>query len=183
VIPQALSNWVQKQPMATFQAEPDPYDSFRARNGAGYRASYQDWLNFTKIWMSRYETQIARTERAGGDCDAVLYYARSGALSAANADNGPSAFATLARLDYTSDAETAMCQFAPVSIFDSARAAYNAEETRKREQVEMEMRLQNPIKPADLPRQNYLWKNTPTTRCYITGYSQSGLAYESCFTN
>lgn len=183
VIPQGLSDWVQKQPMATFQAEPDPYTSFRARNGAGYRASYEDWLNFAKIWMSRYDTQIARTDRAGGDCDAVLYYARSDVFSAANEDNGPSAFATLVRLDYGADAETAMCQFAPVSIFESARAAYNAEETRKREQVEREMRLQNPINPANLPRQNYLWKNTPSTRCYVTGYSQSGLANQSCFTN
>ena len=183
VMPPVLSDWVQEQPMATFQAEPDPYTSFRTRNGAGYQASYQDWLNFAKIWMSRYDTRIASTDRAGGDCDAVLYYARSNAFSADNADNGPSAFATLVRLDYGAEAETAMCQFAPVSIFERARAAYNAEETRKREQAEKDMRLQNPVKPADLPRQNYLWKNTPTTRCYITGYSQSGLANESCFTN
>ena len=182
-IPPVLSDWVQEQPMATFQAEPDPYTSFRARDGAGYGASYQDWLNFAKIWMSRYDNRIASTDRVGGDCDAVLYYARSDRFTADNADNGPSAFATLVRLDYGAEAETAMCQFAPVSIFERARAAYNAEETRKREQAEKDMRLQNPVKPADLPRQDYLWKNTPTTRCYVTGYSQAGIANESCFTN
>ena len=178
-MPQALSDWTQKQPMATFQAEPDPYTSYRSRRGPAFGNTFNDWRGFAEVWMSRYSTQRA----SNSDCSAVLYYARTNALGPVmNADNGPSAFQTLARLGYTADAEGGICEFVPVSIFSQARNTYYAEEARKREAYAAEMRRRQPVEPATLPRQNYLWKNTPTTRCYWAGDTKHGQK-QVCFTN
>ncbi len=182
-MPQALSDWAQKQPMATFQAEPDPYTSFRSRKGPTLGETFEDWRAFAGIWMSRYDTQRAPSSGAHSDCDAVLYYARSDAMGPVmNADNGPSAFQTLARLGYGVDAEAAICEYAPVSMIPPARSAYDAEESRRREAYAAEMRKRQPVVPSTLPKQNYLWKNTPTTRCYWAGDTKQGQK-QVCFTN
>lgn len=182
-MPQALSDWTQKQPMATFRAEPDPYTSYRSRKGPAFGNTFDDWLGFAEVWMSRYNTQRAASGGANSDCSAVLYYARSNALGPVmNADNGPSAFQTLARLGYTPEAESAICEYAPASIIPQARSTYYAEEARKRDAYAAEMRRRQPIQPSTLPRQNYLWKNAPTTRCYWAGDTKQGQK-QVCFTN
>lgn len=182
-MPLALSAWTQKQPMATFQASPDPYTAFRAGKGPAFGETLEDWRSFASTWMSRYPTQRVPSGKAHSDCAAVLYYARSRAMGpVTNADNGPSAFQTLARLGYTAEAETAMCEHVPVSMLARARGAYDAEEARKRDAYAAEMRRQQPVVPSTLPRQNYLWKNAPTTRCYWAGDTKSGQR-QVCFTN
>ena len=181
VMPTALSDWVQQQPMATFQAEPDPYASFRMRTGPSFGNDYDDWDFFAKTWMLRYETQPAAANRTGSDCDAVLYYARSDRFRPSNEDNAISAFATLARLSYKSEASRAMCGYAPVSMIPAARDYYDREVARQREAYEAEMRSRRPAVPAQ-PQQNYLWKSAPTTRCYWSGDSKYGQK-NVCFTN
>lgn len=182
-MPISLSDWVQKQPMATFQAEPDPYTEFRSRKGPGFDKTYEDWLAFAEIWMSRYDTQKVHFGGAGSTCDAVLYYARSDRFRPTNEDNGPSAFVTLARLGYSQDAALAMCAHVPVSIITPALDYYVAEEQRKRQEREAEMKRRQPITPVRLPKQNYLWKNSSTTtRCYWAGDTASGQK-NVCFTN
>jgi hypothetical protein len=182
-MPQALSDWTQKQPMATFQPSPDPYTAFRSSKGPAFGKTLADWRSFASTWMSRYPTQRVASGKAHSDCDAVLYYARSPALGAVkNADNGPSAFQTLARLAYTAEAEVAMCEYVPVSMLARARSAYAAEEARKRDAYAAEMRKREPLVPSTLPRQNYLWKNAPTSRCYWAGDTKHGQK-EVCFSN
>lgn len=182
VIPDSLSDWVQKQPIALFQAEPDPYTEFRSRKGPGSGSDYNSWVTFAEIWMSRYETQQVASGREGSDCDALLYYTRSDRFRPTNEDNGPSAFVSLSRLSYKSEAGAAMCAFAPVSMVSSARKYYDAEQARKRRAIEDEMKKRQPVIPATLPKQNYLWKNTPSTRCYWAGDTKYGQK-NVCFTS
>lgn len=180
-MPLVLSAWVQQQPMATFQAEPDPYISFRTRRGPSEN-TLASWRSFAKTWMSRYETESVPAGGEHSDCDALLYYARSKAMGPLrNADTGPSAFQTLALLGYSASARTALCEHAPIGMASLGRQAYDGNQMRQQQAREKAAR-ERAFVPAVLPRQNYLWKNAPTTRCYWAGDTKQGQR-ETCFTN
>lgn len=187
-MPEVLSTWVQQQPLERFEPVQDPYAAFRARKGPSFGNDTAAWASFARIWMSRYETRqagfapIAPSSNPGSWCDAVLYYARSNAMGPAlNADNGASAFQTLARLGYGNDAEAGICQFAPVSIFPAAKQAWTAHMNRQ-QQAAQRAAAPKPVAPTNLPQQNYLWKSAPTTRCYWAGDTKQGQR-QVCFTN
>lgn len=181
-MPEVLSRWVQQQPMETFQAEPDPYAAFRLRRAPTFEKTHASWRSFAETWMSRYDTEKAASGPADSDCAAALRYARSPAMGPVlNADNGPSAFQTLARLDYSNEASAAFCEFVPTAMMSAARQARDAKAFRDAEAREKARRAEAVV-PASLPKQDYLWKRAPTTRCYWAGETRQGQR-EVCFTN
>ena len=193
-MPDVLSEWVQQQPLTKFEPVSDPYTEFRSRKGPSFGKDFASWSTFAKIWMSRYDTRTASTKPinsrrgTGSHCDAVLYYARSNERGTPqNADNGPSAFQTLARLGYSAEASAAMCQYAPSAIFAAAESAWNAKTYKEEQEIQAAARAQAELDARLSASQNsvqgsYLWKNAPTTRCYWSGETKN--AQKSvCFTN
>lgn len=54
LMPTELSNWVEAQPLETFEPAPDPFEFYR--ENAPHKTAYDSWPNYVRTVMKHYET-------------------------------------------------------------------------------------------------------------------------------
>lgn len=186
VMPQALSDWVMKQPIETFQPAPDPYAALRRRTGPIFGNDYDDWADFAERWMSRYELVNASRQ-----CETVKEFVFNTSGANQVPESAETAFRQLMRHASRSPqpqiAISAVCAFTPDYVWPKAQkyvAMQAAERERyEREQARNAQRTQESLDRWAPPAQkNFLWTNAPTTRCYWAGDTKYG-SNQVCFTN
>lgn len=175
-MPTNLSAWVQRQPLETFEVAPDPYTVFRNTARPPTNMDW-GWENYTRTWMSRYNTVDASQE-----CDAIRYYIGIGYIGdrrrRSEADTPLNAFYDLFQVRGDERAKRIKCKVTPSSILPDVRAEW----AERAKQIAINSappapEPPNPFKRPDSGMKNYLWPRVPTTRCYRSG------GRETCFTN
>ncbi|MEM1087886.1 MAG: hypothetical protein AAGH90_09155 [Pseudomonadota bacterium] len=188
VMPAALSEWVQNQPLNQFEAVPDPCAMFR-RKTKPYAKTEVAWHSFVTIWMSRYNTQDVIVGNDISMCEKVRHYMQT-RTSSAPFDSAERAFWQLFKIVGNDGIGASYaCGVTPPEIIQPAktkwaadlRAAQQAEALAKKRQRFLENldRRLNPPPPAN---QSYLWPKQTSTRCYWAGDTKYG-SKQACFTN
>ena len=185
-MPQVLSDWVMEQSVESFQPAPDPYTALRRRTRPTFGNDHVAWTDFAEAWMERYELV-----NASNWCQDVKDYVFGTSGANMSVDSAETAFRRLMYLAEKSPerqvATSAVCAFTPnyfwpkVQQYVAARSADRATAERQR-RINEERTRQSRDRWAPPAKQNYLWTNAPTTRCYSAGDTKYG-SRQVCFTN
>ncbi|WP_139792402.1 hypothetical protein [Henriciella litoralis] len=186
VMPQALSDWVMKQPLESFQPAPDPYTALRRRTRPTFGNDHAAWTDFAEAWMERYDLV-----NASNRCQDVKDYVFGTNGDNMSADSAEAAFRRLLYLAEKSPerqvATSAVCAFTPDYVWPKVQQ-YRARQSADRAAAERQRRIneqrtqQSRDRWAPPAQKNFLWTNAPTTRCYAAGDTKYG-SNQVCFTN
>ncbi|WP_340692674.1 hypothetical protein [Hyphomonas sp.] len=183
-IPDAVQQWAVEQPLDSFEAVEDPFASRKRVHPSEITQS---------VWARRVRSQLDKAapneERIAVQegCSILWGYAWGDVQFGKRSPQTTGEAEYYRLLTQTPDKwSQTMCNETPVGIFYAAKARYEKEQyeaslpPKPSEWDEINRRLSE---YANKPRENKAPYKPPTTRCYVTGQTESGLGREVCFTN
>lgn len=183
-IPDAVMAWALEQPLDKFDAVEDPFaERVRLRP---HEITESVWARRVRTRLNKVAPNEERISVMEG-CS-ILWGYSWGDVNFGKRSPQTSGEAEYYRLlTQTPDKWTqTMCNETPVGIFYAAKARYEKEQheaslpPKPSEWDEINRRLSEYANRPSEIKEPY---KAPTTRCYITGETQSGLANRVCFTN
>lgn len=190
-VPQSLIDWALEQPLTQFERVEDPFEArYRLREA---ELTAEIWARHVASRLDKLAPGTPRVRMNEG-CNILMNIVRN------DIQFGKRKPQTKGEAEYyrlVSQSRPAwapiMCSEVPPTIFEDAKARYEA---RQREEAEKANRAAAPQAPnewdeilkglndyANRPSSNSGPYQPPTTRCYTTGYTESGLANRVCFEN
>ncbi|GGD10403.1 hypothetical protein GCM10011342_19090 [Aquisalinus flavus] len=190
-IPQAVMDWALEQPLTRFEPVEDPFEARYRLHEA--ELTDEIWARHVASRLNKLAPQTPRI-RVNEGCDILMNIVRNDIQFGKRTPQtrGEAEYYRLVSQSRPSWAQI-MCNETPAAIFENAKTRY---EVTQREKAEKANRLAEPQAPnewdeilkglndyANRPSSKSGPYQPPTTRCYTTGYTESGLANRVCFEN
>lgn len=183
-IPEAVAQWAVDQPLDKFEAVEDPFSERKRLRP--YEISEYIWSLRVKNRMDKIAPNEQRISVREG-CSILWGYVWGDINFGKRSPQTPGEVEFYSLVQQTPDKMAwTICEETPAGIFQSAQARYEREQReaalppKPNEWDEINRRL---AEYANTPRASNPPSKPPTTRCYITGQTESGLGREACFTN
>lgn len=183
-IPEAVQKWAVEQPLDTFDAVEDPFASRQRVHP--HEITQSVWARRVRSQLDKLAPNEERIAVQEG-CSILWGYAWGDVQFGKRIPQTTGEAEYYRLLTQTPDKwSQTMCNETPVGIFYAAKARYEKEQyeaslpPKPSEWDEINRRLSE---YANKPRENKAPYKPPTTRCYATGQTESGLGREVCFTN
>ncbi len=183
-IPEAVQQWAVEQPLDRFEPLEDPFE--QRKRLRPYEISEYVWSLRVKSLMDKAAPNEPRVSVREG-CSILWGYAWGDINFGKRIPQTPGEVEFYRLVQQTPDKMAwTMCEETPTGIFQAAQARYDREQyeaslpPKPNAWDEINRALAEAANRPSTIKQPY---KAPTTRCYITGETLSGLANQVCFTN
>ena len=183
-IPEAVQQWAVEQPLDRFEPVEDPFE--QRKRLRPYEISEYVWSLRVKSRMDKAAPNETRISVREG-CSILWGYSWGDINFGKRSAQTPGEVEFYRLVQQTPDKMAwTMCEETPIGIFRDAQARYEREQyeaslpPKPNEWEEINRRLAEAANRPSAIKGPY---KAPSTRCYITGETQSGLSNQVCFTN
>ncbi|MBB34701.1 MAG: hypothetical protein CME88_03590 [Hirschia sp.] len=190
-MPEVLADWVDRQPLETFEAAPDPFDSFVQRGAPG--GTYAAWDNFYGRLMMREQRDGFYLQDITGGCSEFLSWAGQKSFAGKKGSNNADNIMLQYLKQMPPQAKPVACKYVPTTMIHWFRtdperqrqaeiAAERARESAQREarRKAWEAQIQAIEKAHEENLRNRPISSSNEPRCYAVETTKYGTR-ERCF--